>query len=109
MIYIDRIQLEYLKLCFINSIEQEFKLEKDNQLSFYTDGSFIYAIDMDNKEIDPFIDDINIADYYKDFTLFLNIFKEIEVLLGYELFVSDWNNNKDKSIRQLELEYNANC
>ena len=109
MTYIDRIQLEYLKIRFINAIKQESELEKDNQLSFYTDGSFIYAIDMDNKEIDPFIDDINIADYYKDFTLFLNIFKEIEVLLGYELFVSDWNNNKDKSIRQLELEYNANC
>ena len=109
MTYIDRIQLEYLKIRFINAIKQESELEKDNQLSFYTDGSFIYAIDINNKEIDPFIENINITDYYKDFTSFLNIFKEIEVLLGYELFVSDWNNNKDKSIRQLELEYNANC
>ena len=47
----------------------------------------------------------NIIRVYNNFQEFLDTFKAIENLLGRELYLSDWYNNQDCSIRTLELEF----
>lgn len=79
----------------------------DCPVVFITDGSFIYSEDMDALNTDPVerYGPFNISYIYNDFNEFINIFKYIEELLGRELFLADWNNHSDISIRALELEF----
>lgn len=68
----------------------------DCPLVFITDGNFMYAIDMDEKEVDP------IAKYglsqieavYNDYTEFVNDMNYIQVNLGRVIPISPWVNDE---------------
>lgn len=105
-VYINECNDDLIKTIFNGNSEYAFR-HKDCPLVFVTDGSFLYAEDIDEQGIDPLEGhDTDVLQYsYNDFNEFINEYKRIETILGHELFVSDWFNEIDTSIRQLELNY----
>jgi len=79
----------------------------DTPLSITTDGNFLYFEDIDNKGTDPFADGnfYTLKSYFNDFKEdFIEPMKKAETKLRREIFIADWGNMSDISIRQLELE-----
>lgn len=105
-LYLTEISEEKIHDIFNGKKEYVFR-HTDCPIVFTTDGNFIYAEDMDELNIDPFVkygmDRLTYV--YNDFQEFINTFKRIEDVLGRELHISDWYNNSDISIRSLELNY----
>lgn len=80
----------------------------DNALVFSTDGYFLFVEDSEDRGIDLFEKQsiLNLKKYFNDFEdEFLEPMKKVELLLGCEVYVSDFGNMNDESIRSLELDF----
>ena len=106
-VYLTNISDDLVKEIF-NNVNNEYVFRHtDCPIVFTTDGYFLYSEDMDELNVDPVekYGLYNIIHVYNNFQEFLDTFKAIENLLGRELYLSDWYNNQDCSIRTLELEF----
>lgn len=107
-LYIDEMDVASIKEVFDSDRSEDYVFRhSDCPYVFTTDGIFIYAMDMDEKNVDPFTKYgvHNVMNIYNDFNEFLRDFKRFEEVLGRELYLSDEFNNTDVSIRSLELYY----
>jgi hypothetical protein len=104
-VYLTDISDELVDNIFNTGVGSYVFRHADCPIVFTTDGNFLYAEDMDALNIDPVekygIDTLFYT--YNNFQEFLDTFKLIEEQIGRELYLSDWANHFDASIRTLEL------
>jgi hypothetical protein len=74
----------------------------DCRIVFTTDGTNIFATDMDNKNYELFRDgNFNLSEYYNDFNEFLDTFQWIEKLIERDLLLSNWSYTHSITINEL--------
>jgi hypothetical protein len=97
-------QIDILKV-YLNT----YQIENKQKITFYLDNNNIYAVNLENKEQDPFGFGFDFVEYDINIRFLIKTLKEMETLIHQELTLSSWNNNQNLSIRQLELNYSKHA
>ncbi len=105
-VYINECDTTLIKEIFNGHSNYVFR-HTDCPLVFNTDGKSLYALDMDEPDVDVLskYGIPHLMYVYNNFQEFIDEYKRVEEILGHELFVKVWDNTDSQSIRQLELEF----